>query len=280
MIELLFYKRIETSRSSIFYSLINYHDSILGFGRKHYEGHIRKIKVINLDNKFNNVSEHQDNLSGEDPRCFYHQDKLYIVDNYCNDNHLIDYASGERIRIPLSGKNFSFISHNNTLYIIHTMVPLRLYKFDTDQKILTKIYSSQQNPNKEYRGGTPGYYKEKNIYYGFGHRTYQSNQGLTHDIYYWEINFDQFPPALTISNLVQPVNSKTITDPTSVIRVEDQDYLVTAESDYPWSREQDYITNVYTIEYIPDPIIIIPIPDKPKKTWKSYFWSLFHSKSS
>ena len=89
-----------------------------------------------------------------------------------------------------------------------------------------------------------------------------------------------FRSALTITDIVQPPNSKTICDPTSIIRIKDQDYLVTAESDYPWSREQDYITNVYTIEYIPDPIVIIPIPDKPKKTWKSYFWSLFHKKSS
>lgn len=280
MIELSFVKRIVTTKYSIFYSLIHYSDHILGFGRKTFEGAERQIKVVKFNDNFDIIIENIEHLKGEDPRCFMHQNRLYVVDNYCNDVHLIDYQTKERTKIPLSGKNFSFISHNNILYIIHTMIPLHLYKFDIQTKQLSEVYLSNNIPNKEYRGGTPGYHKEDKIYYGFGHRTYQSKNGLTHDIYYWDIDFSTSVPSLTIKSFNQPSHSKTITDPTSVIFLNDHRYLITAESDHAWNRDQDYITNVYEIDYLYyDPIVIVPLPPKRPKSWKNYFWSLFNKKS-
>lgn len=275
MIELSFIKRINTNRSSIFYSLIHYNNQILGFCRKTYESYARRIRIFGFSTNFDITLEYLQDLRGEDPRCFIHKDKLYVVDNYCDDIHLIDYDSKEYIKIPLSGKNFSFISHEDNLYIIHSMVPLSLYTFNIPTRTLHNIVRQNDSPNKEYRGGTPGYHKEHKTYYGFGHRTHNTNQGLTHDLYYWELNFDQFPPELKIENINQPLESKTITDPTSIISIDDTKYLITAESDYPWQREQDYITNVYRFDYSPDQLPPPEIVPEPKISWKTKIYQFF-----
>ena len=258
-IQLRFYKKIETTIHSIFYALIHYNNQILGFARKYY-GSGRNIKTVILDSDFNITTENKDLLKGEDPRCFIHNNELYVVDNYCDDIHLINYETKERFKIPLSGKNFSFISHNNQLYIIHTMKPFVLYGFDLVSKKLTKIpTNSPYKENKQYRGGTPGYTKDNKTYYGFGHRTHNTRQGLVHDIYYWEVDFRGDYPSISIRNIVKPKSAKQITDPTSIIEINNIEYLVTAESIHSWDRDQDYITNVYEIHYIPEHILPSPL---------------------
>ena len=52
---------------------------------------------------------------------------------------------------------------------------------------------------------------------------------------------------MEIINVEQPINSKNITDPTSVIKINNIEYLITAESKEPWFCKQEYITNVYVI---------------------------------
>ena len=42
--------------------------------------------------------------------------------------------------------------------------------------------------------------------------------------------------------MIQPDNSKIICDPTSIIVVNGTTYLVTAESDRQWVKNQDYFT--------------------------------------
>ena len=247
--KLSFIKRIDTIKNSIFYSLIKFNNEIIAFGRRHYASE-RVIKKIALNKNFDVIEDNNITFKGEDPRCFEYNNKLYILDNYCNDMFLIDYETNKYTRINISGKNISFVNHKNNLYFIHYIKPFCLYTFDIDTGNITKIAVDDDNKtyNYEYRGGTPGYKINDNEYYGFGHRTYMSNGVLIHDIFKWIIYFeDNKLPRISHIDIEQPSNSKNICDPTSVIELNGKKYLVTAETDKPWFVEQDYITNVYEI---------------------------------
>ncbi len=244
-----FVKRIDTKMNSIFYSFIHYNNVIIGFGRRHY-GTERIIKVIIIDKNFNIIEDNEMELiKGEDPRCFMFNGKLYIQDNFLSDMYLFDYINKKYIKINISGKNISFIEHNHSLYFIHYMKPFVLYKFDVDTGVCTKIDVDNTNntPNSEYRGGTPGYKLSDNQYYGFGHKTYTKNNVITHDIFKWILYFDSDKPRIVCIDIKQPPNSNIICDPTSVITIDDNKYLITAESQHEWNRDQDYITNLYKI---------------------------------
>lgn len=246
-----FVKRLDTTKGSIFYSLIKFKDSVLAVGRQNYAEH--QLKFMCLDDDLNVLSDSEKLiLDGEDPRCFYHQGDLYIQDNYWNDVHLINFKKNKTIKVDIWGKNFSFISHKNTLYFIHMMCPFRLYEFceETGEIFPIPVRTQSNYANYEYRGGTPGYHLYDNIYYGFGHRTYyDKNNVLKHDIFYWDIDFSGKKPSLVICSVRQPPGSLNICDPTSVITINGRQYLVTAESQLPWFTDQDYITNVYEINW-------------------------------
>lgn len=245
-----FIKRINTTPDSIFYSLIPYKkNTIMGIGRRCYNNE-RLLKVIHLDNNFNIIKDNESFLLiGEDPRCFIHNDDIYIQDNYWNDVHLMNLTKFNRTKINIEGKNLSFISHNNKLYFIHYMCPFVLYEFneDTGELVQLDVYQDYED-NFEYRGGTPGYKLNEYVYYGFGHRTYTTSEDIVkHDIFYWKVFFTSDKPYIEIYNIQQPPNSLNICDPTSVININNKIYLITAESQYPWFESQDYITNVYEI---------------------------------
>jgi hypothetical protein len=248
--ELIFKKRIDVIKQSIFYSLINYKGEIIGFGRNKYNE--RVIKKIKLDKEFNVIEDNNVFYRGEDPRVFIHNKKLYILDNYHNDMYLIDYDTNRHFKINISGKNPSFISHKNQLYFIHYIKPFTLYKLDLNNGVITnvEVEDDKETFNYEYRGGTPAYKLNKNEYYGFGHRTYFDSKGiLKHDIFKWIISFKNYKPTIRIEkNIKQPDNSQNICDPTSMIEIDNKKYLITAESDRAWFEEQDYITNVYEIK--------------------------------
>lgn len=255
--KLSFIKKINTTENSIFYSLIQYENQILGFGRKHYKDN-RIIKKVIFNDNFDIIEDRNIFFRGEDPRCFIYKNKLYILDNFLSDMYLIDYKEKKYIKIDISGKNISFIPHKNKLYFIHHIKPFELYHFDIETRKISKINikDDKNTYNYEYRGGTPGYKMSENEYYGFGHRTYKKNNILKHDIFKWIVNFelDEFP-RIYILNIDRPKNSGNICDPTSVIEIKDKKYLITAESDEPWFHDQDYLTNVY--EIIEDYIIYI-----------------------
>jgi hypothetical protein len=242
-------KKIDVTKNSIFYSLINYNNVIVAFGRRHF-GAERVIKKITLDENFDIIEDNNITFRGEDPRCFEYNNKIYILDNYIHDMFLIDYENTKYIKINISGKNISFINHNNQLYFIHYIKPFILYTFDVETGNITKIDvdDDKHNYNYEYRGGTPGYKLNENEYYGFGHRTYIQDNILKHDIFKWIVFFDNDKlPRISHYDIEQPYNSKNICDPTSIIEVNNKKYLITAETDNPWFYEQDYITNVYEI---------------------------------
>lgn len=250
--ELIFKKRLNTKKNSIFYSLINHKNNIIGFGRLLFQGKKDLIQEIKLDKDFNIIEEDSNNVYiGEDPRCFIHNKRLYILDNYCNDMYLIDYQTKQYLKLKIGGKNPSFISHKNNLYLIHYIKPFELYKLDinTGNVIKQEVDDDKQTLNYEYRGGTPAYKINKNEYYGFGHRTYyDENSILKHDIFKWVVSFKNAKPSIKIIEVKQPINSNNICDPTSVIEIDNHKYLITAESKEAWFHEQDYITNVYEIK--------------------------------
>ena len=246
-----FIKRIDTSDNSIFYSIVPYTEStLIGVGRRKYFENERLLKFIHLNHNFDVIEDKESFLViGEDPRCFIHNNELYVQDNYWNDMHLMNLTKFSRIKINISGKNISFISHNGRLYFIHYMCPFMLYEFceETGEVFIIDVYQDYDD-NFEYRGGTPGYKLKDNVYYGFGHRTYTNKKGiLKHDIFYWEVNFTLDKPYIAILIIDQPPNSLNICDPTSVVQINDKKYLITAESQYAWFQEQDYVTNLYEI---------------------------------
>jgi len=242
-------KRINVTKNSIFYSLIKHNNVIVAFGRRHF-GSERVIKKITLDENFDIIEDNNITFRGEDPRCFEYNNKIYVLDNYLNDMFLIDCENNIYTKINISGKNISFINHNNKLYFIHYIKPFELYTFDVETGYITKIDvdDDKHNYNYEYRGGTPGYKLNENEYYGFGHRTYIQDGILKHDIFKWIVSFDNDKlPIISHHDIEQPYNSKNICDPTSMIEINNKKYLITAEADDPWFCEQDYITNVYEI---------------------------------
>jgi hypothetical protein len=243
-----FVKRLQVPQNSIFYSLIQYKHEILGFGRSHYTNG-RKIDGVKFDSHFNIIEKDHFSCVGEDPRCFIHRDKLYILNNYFDNGNLVEYESKSQLKLNLSGKNFSFISHNNTLYIIHYIKPLQLFKIDLDSVKIqpVEVEDDGKNYDYEYRGGTPGYKIDESSYYGFGHRTYYVDDNLHHDVFQWILRFGSDRPTIQIVEVPQPPNSKNVCDPTSVINVDGIDYMITAESDYAWFQPQDYVNNVYKI---------------------------------
>lgn len=246
---LSFVKRINTTKNSIFYSIIKYNNEILSFGRRHY-GSERIIKKIKLDEYFDIIEDNNILFRGEDPRCFLYKGKIYILDNYLDDMQLIDYETKKYIKINISGKNISFINHNNLLYFIHYIKPFHLYSFDIETGNITKIEvdDDKNTYSYEYRGGTPGYKLNDYQYYGFGHKTYMCNGIVKHDIFKWIVYFENNKlPRITHIDIAQPTNSKNICDPTSIIEIQNKKYLITAESDKIWFCEQDYTTNVYEI---------------------------------
>jgi hypothetical protein len=78
---------------------------------------------------------------------------------------------------------------------------------------------------------------------------------MTHDVFKWVVTFpaDGTPPTIEYFDVEQPPGSKNICDPTSVVVISDREsgaeklYLITAETDETWFKNQDYITNVYEI---------------------------------
>ena len=124
-----------------------------------------------------------------------------------------------------------------------------MYTFDVETGNIEKIEvdDDKNTYNYEYRGGTPGYKLNENEYYGFGHRTYTKNRMIIHDVFKWIVDFGDKLPRITHIDIEQPCNSKHICDPTSIIEMNDKKYLITAETDWIWVCDQDYVTNVYEI---------------------------------
>ena len=246
--EITLYKKIKTLEYSIFYSFIHYDNKIIGFGRKKYNE--KKIIQVILNNNFDIIDQSEEILDGEDPRCFIFKNKLYILNNDFNQMTLINYDNKNTIPLNIIGKNISFFSHKNKLYFIHYIKPLQLYTIDIDSNQITNVPVNDDNNsyNYEYRGGTSGYKLNETSYYGYGHRTYTKDGVLKHDIFKWLLYFKENNlPNLEIINIKQPINSNNITDPTSIIKIDNVEYLITAESKEPWFCEQEYITNVYRI---------------------------------
>ena len=248
--------RVHTSKNSIFYSFVRDSSGIVGFGRQHYRRRLcQRVRLNNL----RELTPFGTNIQCEDPRCFLFQGRLYAVDNYINDVHL--WCNEKRVKIQLSGKNFSFVPTASTLYVIHTMSPFILYSLDVTSGKVKLIHrclnESKQHKSGDadddddfspYRGGTPGYPVPgmPNLYYGLGHKTYKSNKKLHHDVFAWVLNLHAPKPIFTIHDMQQPSESMVITDPTCIL---DGKYAFTAESEFAWFRDQEYRTQCYKLVF-------------------------------
>lgn len=249
---LTYYKTIDITNEAIFYSIIKFKGNIICFRRKYLDLKKRIIDTLLINERLNIISNCKNKYCGEDPRSFIHNNKLYVVDNYYNDNHLIDVEKNLYLKLNIDGKNLTFISHKNRLYVIYRIKPFIFYEISLIDGSVNKIIEEYTELNNEYRGGTPGYIKSNNIYYGFGHRTYYNNDTMTHDIFMWELDFNDTYPKIKIIDVEKPTISKNICDPTSIIEIDGVKYLITAETDKPWiieekKVEQQYITNAYKI---------------------------------
>lgn len=265
-----FVKRIQTEPRSIFYSLLKLRENytgpsnhkFIGIGRKNCPARI--LKKVMLDNHLDIVEDKNETFRGEDPRCFYFNDKMFILDNYYCDMYLIKHdttpttaieSANKFTRIRISGKNLSFIPHNGKLYFMHYIKPFELYTCNEETGICERVEvgNHQSTRDGEYRGGTPGYLVKgtNNQYFGFGHRTYMVGSVMTHDVFKWVVTFPDDAaahPTIEYYEVEQPPNSKNICDPTCVIEMDDGKlYMVTAETENIWFHDQDYITNVYEI---------------------------------
>ena len=255
MISLEFVKKIDgITEKSVFYALIKVNNEIIGFGRQllYKNSGDDYIKKVTLNETFDIIEDNNIHFTGEDPRAFYHNDKLFVVDNYFNKIRLYNVFNQKYIPVYAPGKNFSFVSHNNELYFIHVMRPFYLLKINLETTEIEQCeVNSRGDCNGEYRGGTPGYKLTENIYYGFGHRTYHKNGILTHDIFYWNLDFTNEKPDFKIVDIDKPSNALNICDPTSIIEVNGENYMITAESERDWGiSQQDFITNVYKLSEI------------------------------
>ena len=241
-------KTVNVKKDSIFCSIIHYKNEILGFCRDRYDSN--RTRFVKFNTQFDIIDDNTTMIQGEDPRCFIHNDKLYISNNFFSRMSLFDYDEKIIIKLPFPGKNISFISHENELYVIHYIKPFIMYKIDFQRGDVKPVHVLENGQDEQllYRGGTPGYKLSDNVYYGYGHKTYSINGKLIHDIYRWDVDFSNHKPEIKIKELVQPLNSKRICDPTSVIEIDNKRFLLTAESDKSWFCVQDYTTNVYQIE--------------------------------
>ena len=250
---LVFEKRIVTPKYSIFHSFVKGNDGFVGYCRRRYNERIStKVQLDETNCDESRTHKKVQTLKAEDPRCFYHLGKFYVIDNTMHDVHIIEESRKQRVKIKLDGKNFSFISHNGLLYLIHYLHPLHLYIVDACTGDVTSVSQSDDDIDLEYRGGTPGYKIKDDVYIGFGHRTYIIDDKLIHDPFQWTITFPSSsdgPPFLDLKQIDKPPMALNICDPTCVIEHDTALYLVTAESDVAWFTDnQDYITNLYKIE--------------------------------
>lgn len=240
--QLIFIQEITPfTQNDIFYSFlpnINVDGKFMGFFRINPDPELARghIQQVYMDPDFK-IEKTDVIFEGQDPRIFSHKGKNYVIDNYHNSITLINVDTGNTYPVDLPGKNFSFFSYNEKLYLIYKFMPFELYEFNIDELKLIKIATPPLNKEDDkYRGGTVGYV-EKNKVYGFGHKTLDPDH---HDIFKWELDMNTL--ILNIIDINKPKECMNISDPTSIIFKNDHKYLVTAESDLRWHTSGENMT--------------------------------------
>ena len=104
----------------------------------------------------------------------------------------------------------------------------------------------------KYRGGSAGKKIANNTYIGFGHLTdAKSKTGIHHDIFTWKI---ALKPDVGFDVIMSYVNvlggekyDHRLTDPTTLLCMNNAWYIITVESDKKWGYDQGYYQRVYRI---------------------------------
>ena len=125
--------------------------------------------------------------------------------------------------------------------------PLEVFQFDESNYRPQIVYQDRNSPiNDRYRGGTAGFpTPEKDVFMGFGHYTL-TERNAKHYPFIWKLNMKT---CFLETRLLKDARFSNITDPITIIEVDKKYYLITAESNDVWFVNQDYITNVWEIQF-------------------------------
>ena len=210
--------------------------------------------------------------TGEDPRIFAHNGKVFVVDNTLDGCRLIQLTSSgglERIyRVALSGKNLTFLpSSNNELLLVHWFVPLSVFRVtlpEEDPKEtfvgLECIYAEETNAvdvtatgggektmrDDELRGGTPGRPAGAGCWWGLLHRTHSVKGVLRHDPWSWVVRRkgEAFTAHLSPVEVRNRPTAANVLDPCSLV-MEGELVCTTAESPAGWFEDQIFVTGMW-----------------------------------
>lgn len=253
-VDLVFEKRIKTKKNSIFYSLIPTEDGFLGIYRDHFFSN--QLNAVLLDKRLKIVQDFELSTIGEDPRTFKHGPSYYVTDNTYCENKIYTLINKKTPILKLQygpknkdsnfpkGKNPTYISSENALYLISWFYPLELYRFNKTLSKVEKIYQGNDRHDNRFRGGTPGYATQtKGEFVGFGHYTVEEDGILKHQPFLWKFNLR----TKTVETKVLHDLGSTIFDPVCIIQMDGDFYLISAESEHPWFVEQDYMTRIWKI---------------------------------
>jgi hypothetical protein len=216
------------------------------FYRSHYQSRTLEPAALDLRTFTLAPASGVPTFKGEDPRVFAYRGRTFFTDNFINDTHFIEPASGKLYKVPIAGKNLTVMVNDNDLFIVQWFAPLRVFKcVDFETQSYAVVHSDSAFSDQTLRGGTPGVYDtHTRTFWGMGHRTWTEPCGrLRHTPFRWEID-----PETWLAHFVRFDDrpwSRAIVDPTSLIFRDDGWFVVTAESDVSWFSDQDYDTCVY-----------------------------------
>ena len=98
---------IALPRQATFCSCVTISVGFVCFYRQNATLENRVASMARLDNHFGWIDVDPPLLiAAEDPRVFTWNDEIVILDNFCNDMHLV-WMNNTRIRIPIKGKNLT-----------------------------------------------------------------------------------------------------------------------------------------------------------------------------
>ena len=216
--------------------------------RARYDRRTIDFASVDVDNwKVTEPKTSDPSMFGEDPRVFVYKGKTYVLDNYINDTHFIDFESKRSYKVNISGKNLTVLVKDDELFVVQWFAPLTVHKcVDFERQIYVLHHSAQEPRDQSLRGGTPGVWDvDRDTFWGLGHKTFfDERRVLKHIPFYWEISSSWEVNIKVLDDLSWGNN---IVDPTCLVCKDREWYLLTAESMQHWFLDQDYDTNVYRL---------------------------------
>jgi hypothetical protein len=181
---------------------------------------------------------------GEDPRVFWHNSQVWCLYFRWNPSRqdgthfLKNLVTGEDIpvTVPLNhqGKNWTPVSLNGRLLVIHSLVPFLSFFVDTSSGEVTvnTLPSVLHSGFTEWRGGTPGRPDGDHII-GVGHRTINPNR---HQPFWWRIHpISGAAEFIPLDDEELQSDGMFVNDPTSLL---DTNRIVVCSTPHAWTEPQ------------------------------------------